>query len=79
MMQALHPTYTLRITIKDQDRPAMAGGLGIGISGGGGASSGRKYFKDGVTGCDAVLKEVQEALYKAGIVAEVTFQEFRHT
>lgn len=88
-MQVMYPTYTLRVEIKDTP-PAQLNSGGVGMVGytpgmvgqgvTGGNPSGHKWFNSGAgkIGCDEVLKEVREALQKAGLSAVITFDKFEH-
>lgn len=80
-MKSLEPTYTLRVAIVDaasEITPHMLQAQMLQGQFGATPNSARKYFKDGKTGCDEVLAAVREALLKAGIRAEVTFERFEH-
>ena len=78
MMVVLNPTYTLRVVIKDEIAQNM-------IFQGQAASqnpppTGRKWYDPSAsrTGCDQVLSAVKDALAKAGVQAEVSFDKFEH-
>jgi hypothetical protein len=89
MMLRLHPTYTLRIEIKDvppsPQVQAGVGGVAAGYVGQQLVNSGdigrRKYFDPfaGKIGCDEVMAAVKDALAKAGIPATVSFDKFEQS
>ncbi len=81
MLIQMHPTYTMRIVICDY-RPEPQHGIGVGQQFA--AQAGvppHKFFggMDGATGCDAALEAVRDALKKAGLNANVTFEKFEHS
>jgi hypothetical protein len=90
-MRVLHPTYTLRIDIKDVPPSAqmhVGVGAGVAVSGYAGqqfAHSGgigcHKYFNPlaNKIGCDEVMAAVKDALLKAGIQADISFEKFEQT
>lgn len=90
MMHLLHPTYTLKVEVKDvpsmQSGGMLQGGVGqVAVAAGPGGfvapmGNGQKYFNPGANkiGCDEVLVVVRDALLKAGIPANVTFERFEH-
>ena len=65
MMQVLHPTYTIRVTVKED--PLLS------------ASEPKFNSLKGTTGCDEVLKLVKDALIAHGIQATVFFERFEHS
>lgn len=65
MMKVLHPTFTLRVVIRDQS-------LGL---------APRAFYKpaENQIGCDQVLAAVKVALEKANIDAWVILEKFEHS
>jgi hypothetical protein len=86
MMRILHPTYTLKIEIKDvppsMQMQAEPGGGYVGSQFAASGDIGRhKYFNSlaNKTGCDEVMAAVKDALVKAGIQADISFERFEQT
>lgn len=85
MMRVLVPTYTLRIEIGDPI-PTPVQGVAMGVAhhqyqAQVDPGTGQKYWNGltGKSGCDEVVKAVQEALSKANVShATVTFERFEH-
>lgn len=75
MLIVLHPTYSLRVEIKD--RPVPQGG-NFGIGSDQVITRPHKWFdtSTGKVGCDEVLAAVKDALSKAGLDADVSFDKF---
>ena len=79
MMVVLNPTYTLRVTIRDET--AQGSNMQAGFQGQMSSlnpPSGRKWWDPltDKTGCDQVLSAVKDALAKAGLQASVDFDRF---
>lgn len=90
MLILLHPTYTLKVEIKDAlQQGSLQSGVGIGVGPGAigvigtgfVSPSAHKWFNPGAgkIGCDEVLALVRDALLKAGVPATVTFEKFEHS
>jgi hypothetical protein len=85
MMLVLHPTYTLRIEIKDIPQPQMQAAPGGGYMGQQFTNTADacrpKYFNPlaNKIGCDEVMAAVKDALTKAGMQATVSFDKFEQT
>ena len=79
MLAVLHPTYTLRVTVKDRMRVADANSA-QGLASLGKPQNPHRFFNGltGKTGCDEVLVAVKEALQSKGIVCEIMFERFEH-
>ena len=83
MFIVLSPTYKMTVTIKDclpqQSGTVSAQTMAMGI----GSEPKSPYkFSDrlhGKTGCDEAMAAVKDALAKAGLEAEVSFDQFSHT
>ena len=79
MMVVLNPTYSLRVVIQDASPQTMtyqAGSqTGMAMQN---PPPGRKWWDPlaGKTGCDNVLAVVKDALAKAGLEAQVSFDRF---
>lgn len=79
MMIMLHPTYTIRVTIKDEIPAQQTGGsIGSvsGISGFSGPT--RRFDLNGVPDTAAAVKAVKAALETAGLKADITLERFEH-
>lgn len=84
MMMVLSPTYKMTVTVKDR-LPVQQGNsisaqtvaMSIGME----PKSPYKFadMLHGKTGCDEALAAVKDALAKAGLEAEVSFEQFSHT
>lgn len=74
MLMVLHPTYTLRVRVQDRMQQPTSFTSGQ-------EWNPHRYFdsRSGKTGCDEVLAAVKDALSKAGIEADVSLDEFKHT
>lgn len=86
MMRVLHPTYTLKVEIKDaplsMQMQAAPGGGYVGQQFATSGDIGRhKYFNPlaNKIGCDEVMAAVKDALAKAGLQATVSFDKFEQT
>lgn len=84
-MQILHPTYELRVTVRDVAKNNEPGSLIMCAQDALGRpyvppSKPHKYFDgaSGKIGCDEVTAAVSDALAKAGINASVWFESFSH-
>lgn len=76
MMIVPHPTYTLRVTVKDALKSSLNERQGLQAAEG----KPHKYFDaaGGKTGCDEVLNAVKAALIKSGVEADVSLERFEH-
>lgn len=84
MMMVLSPTYRMTVTIKDRlptqqgnSTSAQTAAMSIGAE----PKSPYKFadMLRGKTGCDEAMAAVKDALAKAGLEAEVSFDQFSHT
>jgi hypothetical protein len=84
MFMVMSPTYKMTVTIKDrlpQQQGNMMSAQGVAMSIGSEPKSPYKFadMLHGKTGCDEALAAVKDALSKAGLEAEVFFDQFSHT
>ena len=75
MLMVMHPTYELRVEIKDVAAQQVTFSANPAEP-----YNGHKFFDGlkGKTGCDEVLAAVKDALAKAGLQADVSLQKFSH-